>query len=80
MKVFCLLMALVVGVGAAPKSEELSWGNFLEWGEYVKPGGDDLAWEEISWRNKFMPAVGEAQVLNRPVLLWAMNGNPCGQT
>jgi len=64
----------------APSSQELSLKNYRAWMEYIRPTGDDLKWREIAWRNKLMPAVEEAKKLDRPVLLWAMNGNPCGET
>jgi hypothetical protein len=65
---------------APPKSTELTANNYREWIEYIRPSGDESKWQEIAWRNKMMPAVEEAKKLDRPILLWAMNGNPCGET
>ena len=64
----------------APDTQELSVKNYRAWMNYIRPSGDELKWRKIAWRNKLMPAVDEARKLNRPVLLWAMNGNPCGET
>ncbi|MFT5632970.1 MAG: hypothetical protein ACI9SQ_000678 [Rubritalea sp.] len=65
---------------APPKSTELTANNYREWIEYIRPSGDEVKWQDIAWRNKMMPAVKEAKKLDRPILLWAMNGNPCGET
>lgn len=54
--------------------------HFRELAGEVRPAAGESEWEEIAWRNGFLAAVEEARTLNRPVLLWAMNGNPCGET
>lgn len=64
----------------APASMTPTLENFREWVSYIRPEGDEESWRVIPWRNGFMPAVKEAQSLDRPILLWAMNGNPCGET
>ncbi|BDS08166.1 hypothetical protein NT6N_32060 [Oceaniferula spumae] len=75
------LMSVLGGHAApAPASQELSLKNYREWMQHIRPSGDELKWREIAWRNKLMPAVEEAKKLDRPILLWAMNGNPCGET
>lgn len=63
-----------------PASTSPTLENFREWVSYIRPEGEEESWREIPWRNGFIPAVKEAQALNRPILLWAMNGNPCGET
>lgn len=73
-------LAAMDRVDAAPDSQELTGANYREWMKYIRPTEDESQWQKISWRNKLMPAVEEARRLNRPVLLWAMNGNPCGET
>lgn len=74
------LISLAGSVVAAPAIQELTAENYREWMEHVRPSDKETQWRQISWRNKLMPAVAEARKLNRPVLLWAMNGNPCGET
>lgn len=73
-------LAINISSAAPPKSIELTSTNYREWIDYIRPSDDEDKWREISWRNKFMPAVEEAKKLDRPILLWAMNGNPCGET
>ena len=37
-------------------------------------------WNEIPWRPNFTEAIGEARQEDKPILLWIMNGHPCGMT
>ncbi len=85
MKISAALLSLtwIITVHAqqqAPSSTTPTLDNFREWVSYIRPEGDEDAWREIPWRNNFIPAVEEAKALDRPILLWAMNGNPCGET
>ena len=84
MKVILYLVVAIAVSGqlmqAAPESQELAVSNYREWSDYIRPSANEDEWRKIAWRNKFMRAVEEAKKLDRPVLLWAMNGNPCGET
>ena len=46
----------------------------------ILPTPAELAWREQPWRASLWEAVVEAQRLERPILLWAMNGHPLGCT
>ena len=37
-------------------------------------------WKTIPWRPSFSEAIKEARKADKPILLWAMNGHPCGMT
>ena len=37
-------------------------------------------WKEIPWRPNFGEAIKDARKEDKPILLWAMNGHPCGMT
>ena len=37
-------------------------------------------WQTLPWRAELGAALLEASAADRPVLLWAMNGHPLGQT
>ena len=39
-----------------------------------------LAWRGVRWHRHLDEAADEARHLGRPILLWAMNGHPCGET
>ena len=37
-------------------------------------------WKEIPWRPSFTEAIEVARREDKPILLWIMNGHPCGMT
>ena len=55
-------------------------GWLSAWGDFIRPSAEELTFESIGWRNQFWPAVQIAQELERPILLWTMNGHPLGCT
>lgn len=56
----------------------LSDQTYEKWFRYVAPDAKANAWRKIGWRTGFHEALGEAQKSQRPILLWVMNGHPCG--
>ena len=46
----------------------------------IVPQDRDEDFLAIEWRAALWPALEEARGLDRPVLLWAMNGHPLGCT
>lgn len=54
--------------------------SFEELRALVLPSAEELAWQEIPWRASLWEGVIEAQGLEKPILLWAMNGHPLGCT
>ncbi len=46
----------------------------------IVPRERDQDFLAIPWRAALWPALEEARELDRPVLLWAMNGHPLGCT
>ena len=46
----------------------------------VLPSVAEMVWQQLEWRPTLWDAVVEAHKSKRPVLLWAMNGHPLGQT
>jgi len=77
---FISLIGLATAAKSTPSTQELTESNYRDWLKYIRPSDSEEGWRKISWRNKLMPAVAEAKKLDRPILLWAMNGNPCGET
>lgn len=61
----------------APK---LTNANLAKWGNFIRPSKEDLAWRGVRWHSHLDEAAAEANKLGRPILLWAMNGHPCGET
>jgi hypothetical protein len=37
-------------------------------------------WKDIPWRPSFTEAIEVARKEDKPILLWIMNGHPCGMT
>ena len=46
----------------------------------IVPKAEELEWRSIPWRAELCTALVEASEAGKPVLLWAMNGHPLGQT
>ena len=46
----------------------------------IVPKAGELDWRAIPWQAELRTALAEASRLQKPVLLWAMNGHPLGQT
>ncbi len=44
----------------------------------VRPSKEQ--WEKIPWRPNLAAAIAEGQDMDKPILLWMMNGHPCGMT
>lgn len=62
---------------AAP---ELDDKNLRKWADFIMPSEKDLSWRQVRWHRHLDEAALEAKKLGRPILLWAMNGHPCGET
>ncbi len=54
--------------------------NFDQWMAFVEPTEEELAWRDLRWYSKLSVAVAEAERQGKPILLWTMNGHPCGET
>lgn len=74
-----MLVALLLLV-AVPAQQDPATDAFDQKLEAILPGEEELAWRAIPWRAEFRAALIEADQLGKPVLLWAMNGHPLGQT
>lgn len=59
---------------------EITQANLAEWVEFIRPSAGELGWRAVRWHGSLSEAAAEAEKLRRPILLWAMNGHPCGET
>lgn len=59
---------------------QITEANLDQWIAFVRPSAEELGWRAIRWHNSLSEAADEAEKLQRPILLWAMNGHPCGET
>lgn len=72
--------ALQPGQASDWPAPELTDENLEHWSTFIWPNSEDLSWQGVRWHPHLDEAAQEAKALGRPVLLWAMNGHPCGET
>ena len=44
--------------------------------EYIRPKPEELKWTAVPWEVDLWEARKKAAKMNRPIFIWAMNGNP----
>jgi hypothetical protein len=59
---------------------ELNEQSYKRWLEFIRASEDELKWRRMRWHKSLSSAALEAKRLERPVLLFTMNGHPCGET
>jgi|GEM_PF-3673262 len=64
-------------ITASTKLTEGSYSNVLN-SVLARPPKE--LWTDISWRPNLAEAIREAREKDKPILLWMMNGHPCGMT
>jgi len=57
---------------------EPTWEAFDAWREHFALR--DEAWREVPWHASYRDGIVAAADLDRPLLLWVMNGHPLGPT
>ena len=67
-------------VSEAPVPPDLDEPSFERLRDFICPTPEEVRWQQVAWRTTFWDAVQEAQVLDKPILLWAMNGHPLACT
>ncbi len=77
---FCLVLSAPVSGQSAARALELNEKNYNTIRQAIVCSDDESSWREISWRPNLGEAVVEAREQGKPILLWAMNGHPCGMT
>jgi hypothetical protein len=65
---------------SAARALELNERNYEQIRKALAGPKDESGWRKISWRPSFGEAVVEARKQEKPILLWVMNGHPCGMT
>ena len=78
----CLLAATAWGEDSAAVEAdiELTEENYQAWRDHILPRAGELAWEQIPWLTTFKDGILAADVANKPLLFWTMNGHPLGCT
>ena len=78
-------LCLVTSHGSASGQDsarnlELNEENYDKIRKALASPKEESGWREISWRPSLGEAIAEARKEQKPILLWAMNGHPCGMT
>ena len=59
---------------------DLTDTNFSEWRDLIRTKDSELLWQQLPWAPSFHAGLAQAAELNKPLLLWVMNGHPMGCT
>lgn len=59
---------------------DLTDATIPAWRDHILPTHAERAWERIEWLPSFTAGLRRADEVNRPLLLWVMNGHPLGCT
>ena len=83
----CGAALLGLGAAAAVQQEPARWAapaltdeSYRQWLAFIRPSQEELKWRKVRWHKSLSEAAAEARQLRRPILLWTMNGHPCGET
>ena len=80
MPMFASVLGAWVLLAASAAPPALNDQTYAKWRDHIRPKPAEVNWEEVPWRATLWDAVVEAQRLEKPVLLWAMNGHPLACT
>ncbi len=61
-------------------NSSLDGNEFRDVIAFLRPRPDELRWREIPWQTDLRDACRLAVAEQKPIFLWAMNGNPLGCT
>ncbi len=78
--VLCSLVALVAGCATTSRVPALREADFERWRAYLAPRPEEVAWRKIPWLPSLAEGVALANQVEKPLLLWVMNGHPLGCT
>ena len=74
---FVLVLCCVLRAASAQGLDAAEFARNLA---AIVPHAGELDWRAIPWQAELRTALVEANRVQKPVLLWAMNGHPLGQT
>lgn len=82
-----LLFSMLSSIGALAASSApnrnlpvLDFGSWASWRSKIETDEDERSFLRIPWRISFLTAMQDAQRLEKPVMLFVMNGHPLGCT
>jgi hypothetical protein len=88
MKMMSVVCALCLAILACPvaaqekitRSLNLTEGSYADIRQTILMHPPKQQWRKIPWRPNLAEAIVEAREMDKPILLWMMNGHPCGMT
>ena len=73
--------AVVAAFAASPLARaQDADAAFAQQRDAILPTAEELGWRAVPWQTELRRALAAGNREHKPVLLWAMNGHPCGQT
>jgi hypothetical protein len=69
---------LDLGAGEPSIPRKLTPSNYEELKSRIAPSGDDLAWQQVRWRDGFLDGLLAAQAADKPLFFWFYAGDPRG--
>ncbi len=66
--------------GDAPTRQVLDDTTFEPWRDFLHPSDAELASDRIEWNATLWAGLTRAQEAMKPLMIWIMNGHPCGLT
>lgn len=78
---FCCVFAQpATATDATIDAPSLTADNLNDWKSHILPSPADLAWTQIPWLPDLQSGIEAAAQVDKPLLLWTMNGHPLGCT
>ena len=75
-----LVLAATVSAQRTTRPAKLTGQSFAAALAAILPDSAENEWRKIPWWPVLSDAIREARKQDKPILLWAMNGHPCGMT
>jgi hypothetical protein len=72
-----LSLTLSLALAAAPATP-LTDSTLPTFRDAIRPAPSELKYLDIPWRDSLWRAVAEAQAADKPILFWAVHGQPFG--
>jgi hypothetical protein len=82
MRTALCVFALVVlpATPASLQAQDLTEETYPNVRKSILLVSEESHWQKIPWRPNLGVAIDEARKEDKPILLWMMNGHPCGMT
>lgn len=80
LRVGVIRAAVVSALAAAAVAQAFDQARFERELAAIVPTAEERAWRALPWQAELRSALRQASERGMPVVLWAMNGHPLGQT